>query len=142
MVYVFLFLCLIILIAALSWFITRIMHGHGTAQASADTNLRTQKDEDGKTIFVRCPICNTPLAKSDELVSKIFHPMNVPDQIMHVLGCPHCYPVPEQGIKRECPVCHKPLPLKEHLIARLFNYTNKKKHVIITGCSYGCINRK
>ena len=71
-----------------------------------------------------------------DLISRVYRPMNVPDQLCTINGCPHCYPKPEPGLKRICPVCHKNVPLKDgHLIARLFNKTDGKKHVIVTGCT-------
>ena len=100
-----------------------------------ESNLRTQKDENGKTDFVRCPLCSTPLAKNEDMFSRIYRPMTTADQRMTVHGCPHCYPRPEPGVKRSCPVCGKEVPLDGELIARLFNRTEGKKHVIITGCS-------
>lgn len=99
------------------------------------SNLRTQKDENGKTDFVRCPLCSTPLAKNEDMFSRIYRPMTTADQRMTVHGCPHCYPRPEPGVKRSCPVCGKEVPLDGELIARLFNRTEGKKHVMITGCS-------
>ncbi|MBO5099692.1 MAG: hypothetical protein J6B63_00050 [Treponema sp.] len=98
-------------------------------------NLKTQKKEDGSVDFVRCPLCNTPLAKNEDMASKVFRPMNVPDQRMNILGCPHCYPQLESGVKRICPICSKEVPLDGYLISRLFNKTQNKKHVIVTGCS-------
>jgi hypothetical protein len=121
---------MVLLIAALSWFFHREHRNTGAAP-----EYKTQRDESGHQIFVRCPVCNSPLEKKDNLVSKIFHPMTTPDQRMHVLGCPHCYPVPEPGIRRSCPVCHKALPVTGYLIARLFNRSEGKKHVMITGCT-------
>ena len=98
-------------------------------------NLRTQKDENGKVEFVRCPLCSTPLAKNEDMFSRIYRPMNTPDQRMTVHGCPHCYPTMKPGVRRTCPVCGKEVPLDGELIARLFNRTEGKKHVMITGCS-------
>lgn len=97
--------------------------------------LRTQKDENGNTSFVTCPMCSTPLAQNEDMFSKIYRPMNTPDQRMTVNGCPHCYPKKEAGVKRACPVCHKEVPAEGYLIARLFNRTEGKKHVMITGCT-------
>ncbi len=97
--------------------------------------LRTQKDEKGNTTFVTCPMCSTPLAQNEDMYSKIYRPMNTPDQRMTVNGCPHCYPKKEVGVKRACPVCHKEVPVEGYLIARLFNRTEGKKHVMITGCT-------
>lgn len=97
--------------------------------------LKTQKKEDGGTDFVRCPVCNTPLARGEEMRSRVFRPMNTPDQRMTILGCPHCYPSAESGVQRLCPVCHSIVPMDGYLIARLFNKSDGKKHVIITGCT-------
>lgn len=97
--------------------------------------LKTQKTEDGKIDFVRCPLCSTPLANGEDMTSRIFRPMNTPDQRMTILGCPHCYPKLEPGVKRICPVCSKNLALDGYLISRLFNKEKNKKHVIIIGCT-------
>lgn len=101
-------------------------------------NLRTQKNESGAIEFVRCPLCSTPLAKNEDMFSRIYRPMTTADQRMTVHGCPHCYPAPESGVQRKCPVCGKTVPLDGELIARLFNRTEGKKHVMITGCSECC----
>ena len=75
----------------------------------------------------------------EDLVSRVYRPMNVPHQLCTISGCPHCYPVPEPGKKRECPVCHKEVPLENgHLVTRLFNKSDGKKHVIVTGCTECC----
>lgn len=103
-----------------------------------DSRLRTQKDEQGKTAFVRCPLCNTPLAKNEDMFSRIYRPMTTADQRMTIHGCPHCYPRPEDGVQRICPVCGKNVPLDGELIARLFNRSDSKKHVMVTGCSVCC----
>ena len=132
MEYIFLFFCSILIIFLLSLFI-KLFGGKGS-RSSENSNLRTQKGEDGKLEFVRCPICSTPLAKDENLHSRIFRPMDTADQRMTVQGCPHCYPVPEPGVKRSCPVCGKPIELDGELLARLFNRTKEKKHVMIVGC--------
>ena len=106
-----------------------------SGKGKMESNLRTQKDENGKTDFVRCPLCSTPLAKNEDMFSRIYRPMTTADQRMTIHGCPHCYPRPEPGVKRSCPVCGKEVPLDGELIARLFNRTEGKKHVMITGCS-------
>ncbi len=108
--------------------------------AASQNQLRTQKDENGKTIFVRCPLCNTPLAKTENLTSTIYHPMNVPDQRMNISGCPHCYPVCPPELHRLCPVCGKTVPADGYLIARLFNKPGKK-HVIVAGCAHCCTKK-
>lgn len=131
--YFFLFIGSILLILALMIFLKyRKMQQKSIPR---DNGLRTQKNESGGIEFVRCPLCSTPLAKNEDMFSRIYRPMNTPDQRMTVHGCPHCYPRPEPGVKRICPVCGKEVPLEGELIARLFNRTEGKKHVMITGCS-------
>ncbi len=89
-----------------------------------------------KGLLVNCPLCNSVLLPGEDLFTKVYRPMTVHDQLCTIDGCPHCFPIPEPGVKRECPVCHKEVPVKNgHLIARLFNKTQGKKHVIVTGCT-------
>lgn len=110
---------------------------------NAGKNLKKQKTANGGLGFVRCPLCNTPLAVGEDLFSRIFRPMTVSDQRMYVLGCPHCYPDKKNGVQRICPVCRKNVPVESYLIARLFNKTSDhKKHVIITGCPSCCGPKK
>ena len=102
--YFFLFIGAVILIFALMLF----MKFKKMQQKSvADNSFRTQKTESGSIDFVRCPLCSTPLAKNEDMFSRIYRPMTTPDQRMTVHGCPHCYPRPEPGVKRKCPVCGK-----------------------------------
>ena len=84
---------------------------------------------------VKCPICQSELFVGEQLISKVYRPMNVPDQLMTIQGCPHCYPKCEPGLARLCPVCHKAIALDQALTARLFNKAMGKKHVHIIGCS-------
>lgn len=84
---------------------------------------------------VRCPVCQSELFVGEQLVSKVFRPMKVPDQLMTIQGCPHCYPKCEPGVTRSCPVCHKSVAPDQALTARLFNKAVGKKHVHIIGCS-------
>lgn len=99
------------------------------------SKLKTQKTETGGIDFVRCPLCSTPLAQGEDMTSRIFRPMDAPDQRMTILGCPHCYPKVQAGAKRVCPVCNKTVAVEDYLISRLFNKEKNKKHVIITGCT-------
>ena len=84
---------------------------------------------------VKCPLCDTNLFVGENIISKIYRPMNVPDQLMLISGCPHCYPKCESGVKRICPVCRKPVAQNQCLTARLFNKALGKKHVHVVGCS-------
>ncbi len=95
-----------------------------------------QKNPTKKSTNVACPLCKSILLQGEDIVSRVYRPMNVPDQFCAVYGCPHCYPILQPGIKRICPVCHKEVPLKNgYLTARLFNKSTGKKHVVVTGCT-------
>jgi hypothetical protein len=117
---------LVLIIAALSFF------------ASLNRKKKAKPQPKTKVALVNCPLCGSPLPKGENLVSKVYRPMNVPDQRCTISGCPHCYPVCEIGVKRVCPVCQKKVPQSGYLIARLFNKTEGKKHVLITGCTECC----
>ena len=84
---------------------------------------------------VKCPVCQSELFVGEQLISKVYRPMKVPDQLMTIQGCPHCYPKCEPGVARVCPVCHKAIGPDQALTARLFNKAIGKKHVHIIGCS-------
>ena len=84
---------------------------------------------------VKCPVCQSELFVGEQLISKVYRPMKVPDQLMTIQGCPHCYPECQPGVARVCPVCHKAIGPDQALTARLFNKAIGKKHVHIIGCS-------
>ena len=84
---------------------------------------------------VPCPICNSTLYGSETIFTTLYKSNNKNEQVCIIHGCPHCYPIPETGVKRTCPVCHKQLSKKDHLDAYLFNHINKKNHLHITGCN-------
>jgi len=100
---------------------------------------QTKKNAAANGLLITCPLCSSTLQKGEDLFSRVYRPMKVGDQLCTISGCPHCYPAPEPGLKRECPVCHKTVPVKDgHLVARLFNYSDGKKHVVVTGCTECC----
>ena len=78
-----------------------------------------------------CPICGSILTNG-ERVKSIVYP-GKPDKIMHIFGCPLCYP---SGQKRFCPVCVKEIEGEGYLVARVFEKPGKT-HVHVLGCS-GC----
>ncbi len=100
---------------------------------------QTRKKAAAQGLLVNCPLCKSALLPGEDLVSRVYRPMTVPDQLCTISGCPHCYPAVQAGLKRECPVCGKTVPLPDgHLVARLFNKTDGKKHVVVTGCTECC----
>lgn len=126
MTYVIMGAAAALIIALLLWII----------RSSKKTKENSKKSSAGKNLQpVKCPICQTSLFVGENIYSKVYRPMNVPDQLCTVSGCPHCYPKCEPGVKRICPVCHKPIAQDQTLTARLFNKKASKKHVHIIGCS-------
>ncbi len=120
----FIAFCAIYVIIALLFWIIKNFYSKGQP-VSKSKNLQP----------VKCPLCNSSLYVGENIISKVYRPMNVPDQLMIVMGCPHCYPACEPGVKRICPVCHKAVAQNQSLTARLFNKAMGKKHVHVIGCS-------
>lgn len=135
--YVLLAVSVLVIVFLLNWFIK--WKAYGRTEAAQRKAEEARRKAAMKGLIVTCPLCNSRLMPGEELVSRVYRPMDVPDQLCTINGCPHCYPAPEPGIRRVCPVCGKTVPLKDaHLIARLFNYKDGKKHVIVTGCTECC----
>lgn len=82
----------------------------------------------------RCPVCNSILYGTEQVYS-IIYKSDKKEKYCNIKGCPHCYPVLEDGLKRTCPVCHKPLASNEFLNAYLFTRPGQKNHIHITGCN-------
>ena len=96
---------IIVLLAAIA-----VMNAHRKlAQARKEKNSNMQP--------VKCPVCQSELFVGEQLISKVYRPMKVPDQLMTIQGCPHCYPKCEPGVARVCPVCHK--ATRQLLLTRL-----------------------
>ena len=123
MEFILLILGIVILIAALSYFAIG-------RKAKSVPSRQSQK-----RALATCPICGSGLPDGKNIYSKVFRPMDVPDQRCIITGCVNCYPLCQPGVKRVCPVCGKTIPADGHLVARLFNKAQGKKHVMIVGCS-------
>ena len=118
-------LAVCVIIALIYWYIS--FNNRRKKQKSAKNSKNLQP--------VKCPLCDTSLFVGENLISKVYRPMNVLDQLMIIMGCPHCFPKTEPGLKRICPVCHKEVAQNQSLTARLFNKSLGKKHVHVVGCS-------
>ncbi len=132
---IFIGLAIIVIIILLAWTIGRSLRreNENRNKKSRQSLIKTASDQ---KLLITCPLCGSFLQKGQDLFSRVYRPMNVPDQLCTISGCPHCYPTPEPGLERKCPVCGKNVPTKDgHLTARLFNRTDGKKHVVVTGCS-------
>jgi RNase P subunit RPR2 len=82
-----------------------------------------------------CPLCGTALGPGENVASRVYPRGASQDGLCTIHGCPHCQPVPEEGVTRVCPVCKKEVPPGGHLLARIFYRPGKKQHVHIVGCS-------
>ncbi len=104
--------------------------------------VRSKKKREEKFKFVRpknvvsqCPVCGSPLVDKEKILSKVYHTESKTTQHCTIMGCPHCFPHIEMGLRRKCPVCHKSIPQEGYLIAHLFNRKDSKNHVHIVGCT-------
>ncbi|MBU0934821.1 MAG: hypothetical protein KKC64_04335, partial [Spirochaetes bacterium] len=100
-------------------------------------NSRFVKDSRGvehdKTIGTRsCPVCSMKLSPGMSVRSKLFTEKGN-DRIMHVFGCPYCWP-DNTAHQRTCPVCHQMIPRNGYLISRYFEDASHR-HVHVLGCS-------
>ena len=110
-------------------------------------NFNKKKREE-KTAFKRpenavnkCPVCDSGLVDKERIISRVYHTEKSTDQLCNIIGCPHCFPYTEVGVRRKCPVCTKTIPAEGYLIARIFYHQNRKNHVHIIGCTE-CNKRK
>lgn len=129
---IFLGIGVVAIIILLAWLLAK-MRGKSSKEEKQKKLIKTATDS---KLLVTCPLCGSFLQKGQDLFSRVYRPMDVPDQLCTISGCPHCYPQPEPGVERKCPVCGKKVPAKDgYLTARLFNKTDGKKHVVVTGCT-------
>ena len=129
---IFLGIGVVAIIILLAWLLAK-MRGKSSKEEKQKKLIKTATDS---KLLVTCPLCGSFLQKGQDLFSRVYRPMDVPDQLCTISGCPHCYPQPEPGVERKCPVCGKKVPAKDgYLTARLFNKTDGKKHVLVTGCT-------
>lgn len=132
--YIVMAVCVIVLVAAVSF----IIEFSKMRRNSTKTKKRQKLALDGRPAIVSCPLCGSPLLPGEEIVSKVWRPMNVPQQRIIISGCPHCLPLCEPGLTRKCPKCHEIVGADGHLVAHLFNLKNGKKHVTVVGCINCC----
>lgn len=83
----------------------------------------------------KCPVCESGLVGNQRIFSRVYHTESDSNQLCYIMGCPHCFPYSEMGVRRKCPVCTKQIPQEGYLVARIFYYQNKKNHVHIIGCT-------
>ena len=117
------------------WGLSSLFKWRAKARKAKEAEERKKKEAEAKGLIVRCPLCQSTLLKGENIISRVYRPMDTPEQYCIVNGCPHCYPNVEVGLQRICPVCGKSVPLDGYLVSHLFCKPNGKKHVHITGCS-------
>ena len=130
MAYIGLFVAVVLIV----WGLSRLFSVISRRKMQKKMQSREEKAA-AQGFIVHCPLCNSVLAKGENIISRVYRPMNTPEQYCVVNGCPHCYPAVEAGLERLCPVCGKKVPLDGYLVSHLFCKPNGKRHVHITGCS-------
>lgn len=86
-----------------------------------------------------CPLCGSMLASGEQIHSRVYGNMQeVNSQGLRclIMGCPHCFPRPAQGLSRLCPVCGRTVGENGGLTARFFVREGGKRHVHVTGCTH------
>ncbi|WP_053228016.1 hypothetical protein [Spirochaeta cellobiosiphila] len=111
-------------------------------------SLLTKKDkvkEEGLSIIPEkdqrtCPLCGSVLQSGWRVHSTVYREIDSTDQMMHIYGCPFCYPNHKQSHlakgqwqDRYCPVCKEKLKSGIPVYARVFNKPHKT-HVHVLGC--------
>lgn len=129
--YVGLFVAVVLII----WGLSRFFAWKARIAREKAAEEKRRAEAESKGFIVHCPLCQSTLKKGENIISRVYRPMNTPEQYCIVNGCPHCYPVLEAGLSRVCPVCGKSVPLDGYLVSHLFCKPNGKRHVHITGCS-------
>lgn len=124
--------------AFLLWLVWALIYRPAARRAERE-RPRFKSDGEGqereKGVGVRsCPVCGEKLAPGMLVKSKLYGQKGA-ERIMHVYGCPYCFP-DNTEYQRACPVCQKVVPRGGYLIARYFERANRR-HVHVLGCS-GC----
>jgi hypothetical protein len=64
-----------------------------------------------------CPLCGSPLRMGDRIRSQRYTVGK--DSIVHVHGCPRCYPSNDR-FRRVCPVCRRQLDPTAFIVGRMW----------------------
>lgn len=104
-----------------------------SASSKKPSSKKYNKYGDKKSIGV-CPICGTILDKDERLITAVY-PGNPGDRLCYIYGCPHCYPLVEEGTDRRCPVCKDEIGGEDYLIARYFTRNDASERIHILGCT-------
>ncbi|MBQ5399691.1 MAG: hypothetical protein IIU15_00450, partial [Treponema sp.] len=91
---IFLGIGVVAIIILLAWLLAK-MRGKSSKEEKQKKLIKTATDS---KLLVTCPLCGSFLQKGQDLFSRVYRPMDVPDQLCTISGCPHCYPQPEPGL--------------------------------------------
>ena len=132
----FIVIFLITILFVLLFFAFQLIANHNKKKREEKTAFKRPENAVNK-----CPVCDSGLVDRERLISRVYHTEKDTDQLCNIMGCPHCFPYTEVGVRRKCPVCTKSIPAEGYLIARIFYHQNRKNHVHIIGCTE-CHKRK
>jgi hypothetical protein len=90
-----------------------------------------------------CPLCSSALEGGERIHSKLYPGKG--DRIMHIFGCPRCWPATPSANatpapRRLCPVCGKEIGREGWAVARYFERaigpgSGSRAHVHVLGCT-------
>lgn len=90
-----------------------------------------------------CPLCSSALEGGERIHSKLYPGKG--DRIMHIFGCPRCWPATPStsathASRRLCPVCGKEIGREGWVVARYFERaigpgSGSRAHVHVLGCT-------
>lgn len=152
------------LLAALVLIISILLYSTlklGSKDYSALANHMAGRSRTQLQLLKPCPLCGTLLSPGERVHTVVYSgstqgqaqapkgPTGRPkESLVHMFGCPYCYPPNEQHLRR-CPVCTRVIPPDGFVVARMFekddtnpNVTNPRenrkkgrKHVHVLGCT-------
>jgi hypothetical protein len=98
---------------------------------------------DGSARTRSCPLCSSALEPGERVHSKLYPGKG--DRIMHILGCPRCWPASETAdaaaaARRICPVCGREIGREGYAVARYFERPGTpgggaRPHIHVLGCT-------
>lgn len=138
----FLLAALVLLIVALLFSLLHLKR----QDYSAFANHMAGRSRDRLQVMKPCPLCGTLLAPGERVHTVVYSGESGAekqtarlsnerprDALVHMFGCPYCYP-PNETVHRHCPVCGHTLPADGFVVARMFT-KGDRKHVHVLGCT-------
>ncbi len=122
----------VIIAALVSAFLLALVF-YGIRSRDSSSRARRSVGHGAAAVEKSCPLCHSALGHDERVNSSLFPGRS--DRIMHIFGCPHCWPV-TPSTPRICPVCNRALGAQGWVIARYFESPGRR-HVHVLGCT-GC----